>query len=195
MTETRLTEKISESITSVFKKSEVFEKWEKTQIYVTSFLFISSIVSLTSIYLNYINAKDLYNIRLGMAENETTLESIIRVNHIHSLNEHCKLKSEISTLGKQFSEIIENQKIIINHLEEIKNRYDVNSVIQTDTKSSNTSINSFSPNKVPSLVIECTLDISEDNKEQDYDELLNECYDSIPLNNIKKNTNLSWLFK
>ena len=26
------------------------------------------------------------------------------------------------------------------------------------------------------------------------DELLNECYDSIPLNNLKKNTSISWLF-
>jgi len=27
------------------------------------------------------------------------------------------------------------------------------------------------------------------------DELINECYDSIPLNNVKKNTSITWLFK
>jgi hypothetical protein len=32
-------------------------------------------------------------------------------------------------------------------------------------------------------------------EDTEYDELINECYDSIPLNNVKKHTGLSWLFK
>lgn len=185
MTEIRLTDKISKSIAGVF------DKWEKIEFYVSSFLLISSIMGLTTIYLNYSHTTDLCTIKQSIAKNDTTLESIVHVNHLHNLNEQCKLNSELSTIEKQLSEIIENQKIIINHVEEIKNLNDIKFV----NKSTNTSMNSFSPNKVSSLVIECTLDINEDNKEQDYDELSNECYDSIPLNNIKKHTNLSWLFK
>jgi len=51
-----------------------------------------------------------------------------------------------------------------------------------------TSMSSFSPIKIPT-------NIYDDIRENDYDELMNECYDTIPLNNVKKNTGLSWLFK
>ena len=33
------------------------------------------------------------------------------------------------------------------------------------------------------------------NNSDDYYDLENECYDSIPMNNLKKNTGLNWFFK
>jgi len=190
MSEISLTEKLSESIVATFKKTEVFEKLRNFEFYLTSFFTISSIVGLTCACFNYINyTKHQYNTEL-IKENENMIKLIIDNNRKRNLIEHCKLKSEILILGNQLSEIYENQKIIINKLDELKllkNIDDVKSVTHTENMS-------FSPIKVPSLVIECKLDINEDDYDEDYDELSHECYDSIPLNNIKKNTNLSWLF-
>jgi hypothetical protein len=54
----------------------------------------------------------------------------------------------------------------------------------------------FSPIKIPSVLDESIVsNVTDDNKDKEYDELLNECYDAIPLNNLKKTTGLSWLFK
>jgi hypothetical protein len=65
--------------------------------------------------------------------------------------------------------------------------------------SSSTSISPFSPlRKVFSIENElCIHPITEKsfNDDSEDNELLNECYDSIPLNNLKKTTGLSWLFE
>jgi hypothetical protein len=54
-------------------------------------------------------------------------------------------------------------------------------------------MNTFSQIKIP-LLLDTNI-IDDDIKDNEYDELLNECYDTIPLNNFKKTTGLSWLFK
>lgn len=195
MTDIGLTERISESITNTIKKTEAFEKLGKIEFYISSFVIISSIMGLTCVYMNYSTCKEIYNTKKQIQGNENVIKYNIEINRKRNLSEHCKIKSEILILGKQLSEIIENQKKIISQLDELKLLKNTDDIKQTDIVSTSTSMSSFSQNNVPSLVIECKLDIDEDNKDQDYDELLNECYDTIPLNNIKKNIGLSWLFK
>jgi hypothetical protein len=53
-----------------------------------------------------------------------------------------------------------------------------NRVVDTKNNSSNNSNNN-----------------SNNSNDDDYDELENECYDSIPMSNLKKNTGLNWFFK
>jgi hypothetical protein len=191
MLKNSLPEKLSESVVNSFKKTEAFEKI-KFKFYTSSFLMISSIMGLTYIYMNYSYYNELYSTKNLIQESKNILNYNIKINRKKNLIEYCEIKSEIITLKKHLSELIENQKIIIMHLEEVKllkNNDDNKLICRPDCISEV----SFSPIKQPDLVIECKLDTEED-KDQEYDELLNECYDLIPLNNIKKNTALSWLF-
>lgn len=198
MSDNYLTDKLSESIITTFKKTELFEKIDKVHFYVTSFVLLSSIMGLTCVYLNYSSNTELQYVKDKIDNNDNILKSNIELNRRRNLIEHCKIKSEVLNLERYLSEIIENQGIIINHLKEIKllkNPADIKLIVKNDTVSASTSMTSFSPIKVPNLVAEFNLDVTEDNNDQDYDELLNECYDNMPLNNAKKNMTLSWLFK
>lgn len=202
MSEINLTDKITESITNAFKKTEVFEKIGKFEFYVNSFLIITSIVGVTSIYINILNRERIKDIKQDIQGNENVLKYNIQINRKRNLIEHCNLKSEILILNKQLALILENQEKIINELEEMKlikiseqNKLSIN-ISKIDCISASTSMNSFSPIKIPALLDDNhSNNVADDVKDQDYDELLNECYDAIPLNNLKKNTGLSWIFK
>ncbi len=201
MSEINLTDKITESITNAFKKTEVFEKIGKFEFYINSFLIITSIVGATSIYINILNRARIDDIKRDLQGTENILKYNIQINRKRNLIEHCSLKSEILILNKQLSLLLENQEKIINELEEMKlikiseqNKLSIN-ISKIDCISASTSMNSFSPIKIPAVLDENCVSNVDDVKDQDYDELLNECYDAIPLNNLKKNTGLSWLFK
>lgn len=201
MSEGNLTDKITESITNSLKKTEVFEKFGKFEFYVNSFLIITSIVGVTSIYMNISNIDRINNIKTDIQGNENILKYNIQINRKRNLIEHSNLKSEILILNKQLSLLLENQEKIINELEEMKlikiseqNRLSIN-ISKIDCISASTSMNSFSPIKIPAILDENVSNVANDVTDHDYDELLNECYDAIPLNNFKKNTGLSWLFK
>lgn len=197
MSEIILTEKLYESFSNTIKKTELFEKIGNYKFYVTSFFLFSSIIGLTSVYLNYSNIKELCYTREQILNNQSILQSNIELNRMRNSIQHCKLKSEILNLDRQLSEIIENQKIFLIQLKEIKLLKvsdELKNFVENDTMSASTSMTSFSPTKVANLVEEYKLDTIEDGGDQEYDELLNECYDNMPLNNSKKNMTLSWLF-
>jgi|688.fasta_scaffold336184_3 hypothetical protein len=199
MSEINLTDRISETITNAFKKTEIFGKF---QLYVNSFLIITSIIGVTNIYMNTLTNFDIHNIKEEIQGNENVLKYHIEINRKRNLIEHCNLKSEILILNKQLSLLLENQEKIINQLEEMKlikiseqNKLSIN-ISKIDCISASTSMTTFSPIKIPSVLDESIVsNVTDDNKDKEYDELLNECYDAIPLNNLKKTTGLSWLFK
>ena len=202
MSEINLTDRISETITNAFKKTELFEIFGKFQLYVNSFLIITSIIGVTNIYMNTLTNFDIHNIKEEIQGNENVLKYHIEINRKRNLIEHCNLKSEILILNKQLSLLLENQEKIINQLEEMKlikiseqNKLSIN-ISKIDCISASTSMTTFSPIKIPSVLDESIVsNVTDDNKDKEYDELLNECYDAIPLNNLKKTTGLSWLFK
>lgn len=202
MSEINLTDRISETITNAFKKTEIFEKFEKFQLYVNSFLIITTIIGVTSISINMLTRHEISNIKGDIQGNENVLKYHIDINRKRNLIEHCNLKSEILILNKQMSLLLENQEKIISLLEDIKiiknsdeHRLSIN-ISKIDCISASTSMNTFSPIKIPTVLDESIAsNITDDNKDKEYDELLNECYDAIPLNNLKKTTGLSWLFK
>ena len=148
--------------------------------------------------MNYSNNKEISTAKELLQENENIIKYTIEMNRKRNLIEHCKIKSEILILGNQLLEIIENQKKITRQLEDLKtgvNEFKTNDGLNLSAESENAPMSVMSSIRVPNLVIECKLDTAEDAKDEEYDELLNECYDAIPLNNIKKNTGLSWIFK
>jgi len=183
MSDSNLRDKISETIINVFKKTEVFEKigkMEKIQFYVNSFLIVSSIIGLTNIYINYCNIDKIENLEEKIKECENNLKCNIKINRKQNqiiynnlINE---LKNEVELTSKLFNEI-----------KELK-------LYKPEMISASTSISTFSPLKIilPPENNDCDNHIM--HKEIEDNELLNESYDSIPMNNLKKNTGLIWLF-
>jgi hypothetical protein len=199
MSDINITDKISETITNTFKKTEVFEKIGKIQFYINSFLIVTIFFGVTTISINMLTRFDIGNMKEELEGNENILKYHIDINRKRNLIEHCGLKSEILILNKQMALLLENQEKIISQLEDIKliknseeHRLSIN-ISKIDCISASTSMNTFSPIKIP-LLLDTNI-IDDDIKDNEYDELLNECYDTIPLNNFKKTTGLSWLFK
>ena len=185
MSDSNLRDKISETIINVFKKTEVFEKIGKIgkmQFYVNSFLIISSIIGLTNIYINYCNIDKIDNLEEKIKESENILKYNIKINRKQNqiiynnlINE---LKNEVELTSKLFNQIKESK------------------MYKPEMISASTSISSFSPIKIilPPENNDCDNNIIMQ-KEIEDNELLNESYDSIPMNNLKKNTSLIWLFR
>ncbi len=199
MSDINITDKISETITNTLKKTEVFEKIGKIQFYINSFLIVTIFFGVTTISINMLTRFDIGNMKEELEGNENILKYHIDINRKRNLIEHCGLKSEILILNKQMALLLENQEKIISQLEDIKliknseeHRLSIN-ISKIDCMSASTSMNTFSPIKIP-LLLDTNI-IDDDIKDNEYDELLNECYDTIPLNNFKKTTGLSWLFK
>ena len=59
MSDSNLTEKITDSITNVMKKTKVFDELKNIQFYFGSFVLVSSIVGITSVVIHYFNAKNI----------------------------------------------------------------------------------------------------------------------------------------
>ena len=189
-----LTEKISETLTNVFKKTKLFEKIDKIEIYISSFFIVSSIISLTSIYMNYYNIDRIKWLANKIEGSENKLKYNIEINRQQNLLYYNKLIKNV----KNNTELLNNtQDKIIQKIDEFE------FLLQNSKKeliSESTSMSDFTSIKSVKLVKSVdSIDgwreniIQEDDvKEMEDNELLNECYDSIPLNNIKKNTT-SWL--
>jgi hypothetical protein len=167
MSDPNLTDKFVENINNAFKKTKIFEKMETTYFSINSIIVISSIIGLTSIYINYYN-----------------LDKIKRLEE--------KIKESVEINQKQNQTII--NKLVEQAKNADDNSYKLiteNQYFKPEMISASTSISSFSPNLPPKNDDNDVID----KKNNDDDELINECYDSIPLNNLKKNTGLNWFLK
>jgi hypothetical protein len=195
----KLTQKISETITNAFKKTKIFEKIGKIEKYVVSFIIVSSIFTLTGIYMNYYNTDKIKNLEEKIEGSENVLKHDIEINRVqNSICNHTIVKylKDLKTIS------LDTQEQVIQNIMEIK------MLLQNSKKeviSRGTSMSSLSQVKSIDSIdgwkdntndcenineLENMNDLENINDLED-DELLNECYDSIPLNNLKKNTS-SW---
>jgi hypothetical protein len=183
-----LTDKISETITNAFKKTKVFEKIGKIEIYIGSFIVVSTIISLTNIYMHYCNMDKIKRLEDKLEGTENVLKHNIEINRLDNASRHHKIVKHIKD-GNLIS--VDAEKKIIEKIMDIKLMLQ-NS--KKDLVSESTSMTAFSPFKSIDSIDGWREHIikQEDVKEMEDDELLNECYDSIPLNNLKKKTG-SWL--
>lgn len=184
MSDNNLTEKISETITNAFKKTKVFEKIGKIEIYIGSFIAVSTIISLTTLYINYFNIDRIKLLEDKLEGTENVLKHNIEINRQQNALCHHKIVKHIK----------DSKAILIDTENKI---IDVKLLLQNPKKdlvSETTSMSGFSSFKSIDSINGWKQHIikQEDVKEMEDDELMNECYDSIPLNNLKKNTN-SWL--
>ena len=115
----------------------------------------------------YINYCNIDNIKINRKQNQIIYNNLIN-----------ELKNEVELTSKLFNQIKESK------------------IYKPEMISASTSISSFSPIKIilPPENNDCDNNIIM-HKEIEDNELLNESYDSIPMNNLKKNTSLIWLFR
>jgi hypothetical protein len=144
-------------------------------------LLATFMLSIASVYINVLNAHEIDKIKNDVANCENRLKNAINIIFNKWLIKQFSVESKFSILNKQITLLIENNKTIIEDIQLLRKSEDRFCI----KISPNASINTFSPIKIPSVI----------HTEDHYDdELLNECYDIIPMNNLKKNTGLSWLF-
>lgn len=195
MSQTNLSDKISETITNVFKKTQLFEKIEKMEFYIRTFVVISSIISLSSIYINYYNTDKIKRLEEKIQGSENIIKYNIEINRKQNEIIYNKLIEEVKNELEKSSKLIN----IINEKQNFK----------PEMLSVTTSISSLSleidylikDNNENNDHLDDDNDNNENNDDLDYDdldydddddELINECYDAIPLNNLKKNISLNW---
>jgi hypothetical protein len=206
-----LTQKISETITNAFKKTKIFEKIGKIEKYVVSFIIVSSIFTLTGIYMNYSNTDKIKKLEEKIEGSENVLRHDIEINRIqNSICNHTNVKYlkdlktiSLDTQEKVIQNIMEIKMLLQNSKKEVISRgTSISSLSQvesidsindwkdnmSDCENMNECENKNEHDSINEL--ENIIDLENINDLED-NELLNECYDSIPLNNLKKNTS-SW---
>lgn len=196
MSDSNLTEKMSETITTAFKKTKLFEKIGKIEFYVGSFIIISSIFTLTTMYMNYSNMSKIKHIEKKIEGSENKLKHNIEINRMqNSLSNHKIVKY----LKHIKSDLDDTQEKVMEKIMEINMLFQISKkeLISTATSMSDLpkvrSLDSIDDwkddiNKKDNIDELENIKAMEDFKVLEDNELLNECYDSIPLNNLKKNT-------
>jgi hypothetical protein len=121
MSDTKLTDKISEAITSIIKKTIIFEKSEKMKGIFIGIAFCSSILSIFTIYNSYItiniqNKVNKLDEKLNKLDEKLNKLDELLINNVEKNNlfalELCNNIKEIKEIKGYISEIIEISKII-----------------------------------------------------------------------------------
>ncbi len=193
MTESNL---ISDAISDVFKKTKVFEKIQNFEFYVGSFVFISSIIGISGIAINYYN-NQVINEKLSklnrLLENNSretnkTLAKYYDLSDKHH-NEILKIAynngDKIMEIRNEYIMLFDRQQNIIR---EILNLPLLNENCISRELSNLSQLIEDTPEKKPEIIVQETKEISVEE-----DELVDECYDSIPLSNAKKVTGIKSL--
>ncbi len=187
---------ISDAISDVFKKTKVFEKIQNFEFYVGSFVFISSIIGISGIAINYYN-NQVINEKLSklnrLLENNSretnkTLAKYYDLSDKHH-NEILKIAynngDKIMEIRNEYIMLFDRQQNIIR---EILNLPLLNENCISRELSNLSQLIEDTPEKKPEIIIQETKEIHVEE-----DELVDECYDSIPLSNAKKVTGIKSL--
>ena len=128
MANSNLMDKISKTISNLFKKIEVFEK---VQFYINPFIIVSSIIGLTSIYINYWNQDKIKNL-------EDKIQGIVKYN------------IEINRKQYQiiYNKLIEQLKSEFEISSKLLDKLNENEYFKPEMVSTSTSISSFSPVRI-----------------------------------------------
>lgn len=204
-----LTDKISKSITNILKKTQISNKLDKLGYYLiipTTGIFLFSFYSFFSLYNQNKTIRD-----------ENILMNQININILNKLEDKILILNErISILEKDLKEQLEKQHIILTSINNIPilnigrdekeisrtssnisltndtspKNYDINTNLYEDDTIKNYDQNekSYEDYNLSNVIFD-----NKDNKDNEYindDELLDDCYDSLPLNGVKKVTGL-----
>lgn len=164
---------MADSINNFIKSTHLFEKIKRVEYFVGTFIFLSTAIGITTIFMQYNNQRliestatpddlDVINMKVNSA--------IRGYTSIHSAN----LERKIDCLRDTLDMVMETQQSILREFGDL-NRYKICMNVGTST----TPVNHFTPIK--------DNDISDD-------EIAHEGYDNMPLNNATKCTKSSAWF-
>jgi hypothetical protein len=184
MSESDLSEKITHAIgvkmASVIDETKIFEKISDVGTcigsYIVALALFPSIIGITNIVIHYSNNKLLH-------ENISEISRSIDINRSVCVR---VIEMRISELENRLSFILENQQFCLNEIKKLH--------IKNYTSLSRSTSTSGFPFILDNEYQRLNYVLDEKESKID-EEMLNECYDSLPLNNFKKNTALTWLFK
>jgi hypothetical protein len=166
---------LSEKIATLIDETKMFEKIADVTvnigICISAFGLFASFVGFTNIALHYSNINSNNKNNKFLSERITSISKNIEINRIIYDNKIIELEYKL----------IESQQNCLNEIKKLKSEKKI--TISKSTSISDLAFISDEEKKVN----------DEENQEED-DELINECYDSLPLNNFKKNTKSNWLF-
>jgi hypothetical protein len=172
MNENNFHDKISEILYNVIKKTNIFEKINEVKKITIGFIFFTSITSTTLLIKSYYDS----------------YKNNIICNELK--NKNIFFQKKIYELVYKFDKIIEKNNEIIKLLNNNDN------IFLKDYLNTEKTLNIKSNLSNVDIVIDCTLNEQNEHNEnnnEDY-ELLNECYDNIPCNNLKKTSGINRIF-
>lgn len=171
---------ISEAFNNVLKKTKLFEKIDTIGFNFKFFLIFTSIISLTTLNIQYSNINKINNINNELNEKFNII--------VRKLEDNKNCIKNIETKIDNFNLILEEHKQILLDIRNLP-LLNLNKLQTSSSTSSILSLDSPFKNEVDYQ------SHNNNNNNNNDDELLNECYDSIPLNNVKKINGIKgWLF-
>jgi hypothetical protein len=197
MTDSNLSDKITDSINIFFKKPEVFQKTEKIKFYIGTFFIFSSIIGITGILINYSNSNRINKINKNLSKIDSSIKDNVKINRSICIR---TIENRISDFENKIFILLLDQQKTLNKIEKLLTEIQTLSILDIHKKqtiSVSTSTSSINMNLLEQNVNTEKKEEEYEKKEEEYennedDELMNECYDVIPLNNLKKNTLINW---
>ena len=143
MSDPNFPDKLSECINNFLKKPDVFNKIEKVQFYIGSFVLISSIIGITGILINYSNSNEINKLNKKIKDTELSIKDNVTLSRTLILN---LTENKINQLKDKINSLLSNQLYSLNQIQNdlniIKNLPIMN-IIKKNTISASTSVQSF----------------------------------------------------
>lgn len=197
MSEQNVSDKLAEVITSIFKKTNMFEKIERIQGLITistGFFIITSTLTL----INYYFIKDIYSKndeQTKLLKNiNNNLSRITQDNNFINFKVYEDFQKKINIIA-EFSVELKKQsdKLLEKFEENIEKKYITTTTSISDfEKYFKENVEKVKEKEVEVKAIDFEVDA--DVYENIDNELLQECYDSLPCNNVKKTTLSGFLY-
>ena len=143
MSDPNFPDKLSECINNFLKKPDVFNKIEKVQFYIGSFVLISSIIGITGILINYSNSNEINKLNKKIKDTELSIKDNLTLSRTLILN---LTENKINQLKDKMYNLFEDN---INSLYEIQNSLNIienltiMKIVKKDTISVSSSVQSF----------------------------------------------------
>ena len=197
MSEQNVSDKLAEVITSIFKKTNMFEKIERIQGLITistGFFIITSTLTL----INYYFIKDIYSKndeQTKLLKNiNNNLSRITQDNNFINFKVYEDFQKKINIIA-EFSVELKKQsdKLLEKFEENIEKKYITTTTSISDfEKYFKENVEKVKEKEVNVKAID--FEVDSDIYENIDNELLQECYDSLPCNNVKKTTLSGFLY-
>ena len=168
---------ITEVLINAIKKGRIFEKTEKYKKAFYSFIFFTSVANAFLLATNLYNLYTMMSLKKSMKKLKN-IESKIEDLHKNLLHLYKLTDDKVNNINKSLIDLHCYKKSIANLICYVDNSSEINDTNDETKKELNNYINNN--------------EIIDNNT---IDELMDECYDNIPCNNIKKHTIFNTLFK